>query len=59
MMKFQLVIGFDDCTVKSEMTNDLQAALGAIQIYLEMPDAFVIHLIDNYKEQMIFNWCRD
>ena len=58
MMRFQLITAFDDCTVKSEMTNDLQAALGAIQIYLDMPDVFVIHLIDNIKETMVFDWCR-
>lgn len=57
MKKFQLIIAFDDCSVKIELTDDLSAALGAIQIYLAMPDVFVIHLIDNYAEKMIFDWC--
>ena len=59
MKKFQLIVAFDDCSVKTEMTDNLQGALGAIQIYLEMPDVFVIHLIDNIKEVMVFDWCRE
>jgi len=59
MKKYQLITAYNDCTCKSELTDDLQAALGAIQIYLYDPDLYIIHLIDNEKEKMIFDWCRD
>lgn len=58
-MRYQLIVAFDDCTSKSELTDNLQQALGAIEIYLEMPDVFVIHLIDNKAKRIIFDWCHD
>ena len=59
MKHYQLITAYDDCTCKSEFTDDLQAALGAISVYLHDPNLFIIHLIDNEKEKMIFDWCRD
>lgn len=58
-MRYQLIVAFDDCACKSENTNNLQQALGAVQIYLDMPTTIIIHIFDRQREEMIFDWCRD
>lgn len=58
MKRFQLVVAFEDCA-RTEMVDDLIAALGAIQIYIGIDDILSIDLFDNIKKEKIFSWCAD
>lgn len=58
MKRFQLVVAFEDC-VRTEMTDDITAVLGAIQIYINIPDILTIDLFDNVKEEKILTWSAD
>ena len=57
-MRYELIVVFEDGR-KEETVDNIQRAIGAIQIYLEMPDTIIIHLFDNKINEMIFDWCRD
>lgn len=55
---YQIIIAWDDCSCKTESTNDIIAALGAVQIYLADPHICDIHIYDWNKKQDVFTWSR-
>lgn len=57
-MRYQFIVVWEDCSTKSELTDDLIGTLGAVQIYLMDPEAAIMHIIDNKLEEMIFDWHR-
>ncbi len=57
-MRYQFIVVWKDGFMKNELTDDLNSALGAAQIYLMDPETAVMHIIDNELEEMIFNWHR-
>lgn len=57
-MRYQLIIAFDDHTCKSEFSDSLQQILGAVQIYLELPDLSDISIIDYDHRKLVMSWCR-
>lgn len=58
MKRFQLVVAFEGC-VRTETTDDIISALGAIQIYIDIPDILCIDLFDSVKKEKIFSWSAD
>ena len=59
MKNYQLIVAWDDCSVKSEQVDRITVCLTAAAIYMEDPSCCIVHIIDNNKETMVFDWCRD
>lgn len=60
-MRYQMIVAWSDCSCKSETVDELKLpnCLTAASIYMLDPDCAIIHIIDNEKEKIIFDWCRD
>lgn len=55
---YQIIIAWDDCSCKTEHTNDICAALRTVEIYLEDPQVCDIHIYDWNKQKDMFTWSR-
>jgi len=58
-MRYMIITVYNDLTVKTEATNNLQQALGAAAVYMDGNDTNRIEIIDNIKDKEIFNWEAD
>lgn len=53
---YQIIIAWDDCSCKTERTDDIRAALRTVEIYLADSHICDVHIYDCVKKQDVFNW---
>ena len=58
-MRYMIITVYNDLTVKTETTNNLQQALGAAAVYMDGNDTNRIEIIDNIKDKEILDWSAD
>lgn len=56
--RYQLVIAWSDFSSKTESTNEISAALRAVEIYIEDRNCDFIHIYDRRIKRDVFNWNR-
>lgn len=55
---YQIIIVWDDCSCKTETTDDIRAALRTVEIYIEDPQVCTIHIYDWTQKRDTFTWSR-
>ncbi len=58
-MRYMIITVYNDLSVKTEHTNNLQQALGAAAVYLDGNDVNRIMIEDCQKDKEIFDWDAD
>lgn len=53
---YQIIVAWDDCSCKTERTDDIRAALRTVEIYLADSHICDVHIYDCIKKQDVFNW---
>lgn len=57
-VRYQMITVYEECTSKSEGTDDITAALNAAAIYLSDPDCIAIKIYDNARGEWVMDYWR-
>ena len=58
MFRYQLIVAYDDCTSKSERTNDLNSAITAFYIYVQDPTCVIVNIYDYETKRLVLQFNR-